>query len=179
MERHILRERTSSHIFFREPGGANACTPLQARQRRLWSAACPSLDSDSLHSIQIWPRGSHHVISFRLHTCCTRVPWCAVISLFTHHSVTAHGVTRNKSKIHGICYITILVHHSSVIISSKNVTLVQYKLSSLKIITCACCPMANIFSWNLHFIYSLCMKGALLLRVIKQRYLIHKFVLFI
>ena len=35
MERHILRERTSSsHIFFLEPVGANACTPLQARQRR-------------------------------------------------------------------------------------------------------------------------------------------------
>ena len=30
-ERHILRERTSSsHIFFRKPGGANAFTPLQA-----------------------------------------------------------------------------------------------------------------------------------------------------
>ena len=30
MERHILREGTSSHIFFRDPGSANACTPLQA-----------------------------------------------------------------------------------------------------------------------------------------------------
>ena len=30
-----LRGRTSSsHIFFQEPGGANACTPLQARQWR-------------------------------------------------------------------------------------------------------------------------------------------------
>ena len=36
VERHILRERTSSsHIFFRVPGGTNACTPLHARQRRL------------------------------------------------------------------------------------------------------------------------------------------------
>ena len=36
------RERTSSsHIFFQEPGGANACTPLQTRQRCLWSAASP------------------------------------------------------------------------------------------------------------------------------------------
>ena len=49
VERHILRERTSSsHIFFQVPGGANACTPLQARQRRLLSAACPTLDCDSL-----------------------------------------------------------------------------------------------------------------------------------
>ena len=32
VERHIQRERTSSsHIFFREPGGANACNPLQTR----------------------------------------------------------------------------------------------------------------------------------------------------
>ena len=45
VERHILRERTSSsHIFFQEPWGANACTPWQACQRRLWSAACPSVD---------------------------------------------------------------------------------------------------------------------------------------
>ena len=33
VERHILRERTSSHIFFQEPRGANVCTLLQARQR--------------------------------------------------------------------------------------------------------------------------------------------------
>ena len=52
--RHILRERTSSaHIFFQEPGGANACTPLQARQRCLRSAACPSLDCDSLHCLNL------------------------------------------------------------------------------------------------------------------------------
>ena len=30
VQRHILRERTSSHIFFWEPGGTNTCTPLQA-----------------------------------------------------------------------------------------------------------------------------------------------------
>ena len=36
VERHILRESTSSsHIFSQEPGGANACILLQARQRRL------------------------------------------------------------------------------------------------------------------------------------------------
>ena len=35
IERHILRERTSSsHIFFWVPGDAKACTPLQACQRR-------------------------------------------------------------------------------------------------------------------------------------------------
>ena len=31
IERHIVRDRTSSsYIFFQEPGGANAYTPLQA-----------------------------------------------------------------------------------------------------------------------------------------------------
>ena len=54
LERHILSERTSSsYIFYQEPGGSDACTPLKARRRRLWSAACPSLDCDSLHSVQI------------------------------------------------------------------------------------------------------------------------------
>ena len=52
VERHILRVRTSSsHIFFEEPGGANAFTLLQARQRRLCSTACPTLNCDSLHSV--------------------------------------------------------------------------------------------------------------------------------
>ena len=44
-------EDSPFHIFFQEPVGANACTPLQARQRRLWSAACPWLNCDSLHSV--------------------------------------------------------------------------------------------------------------------------------
>ena len=61
VERHMLRERN--------------CTRSQVRQRRLWSAACPTLGCDSLHSVQIWPRVSHHLVSFRLHTCSTWVPW--------------------------------------------------------------------------------------------------------
>ena len=72
VERYILRERNSCYnIFFQEPGGANACTLLQARQTRLWSTACPSFDCDSLYSVQIWSRGSHYVVSFRLHTYST------------------------------------------------------------------------------------------------------------
>ena len=95
VERHIVRERTScSHIFFQEPGDANACTPLQASQRRLWLAACPSLDCDSLHSVQIWPCGSHYVIPFRLRTCSTWVPWRAIVFLFTNQNVTSYQSTR-------------------------------------------------------------------------------------
>ena len=43
MERHILRERTSFHIFFREPGGANACIPLQAVSSERSLIGCVSL----------------------------------------------------------------------------------------------------------------------------------------
>ena len=60
----IYRERTSSsHIFFQEPVDTNACIPFQTRQRRLWSAACPTLDCDSLHAVQIWSHG-YHVVPF-------------------------------------------------------------------------------------------------------------------
>ena len=117
--RHILRERTSSfHIFFQEPGVANACTPLQARQRRLCSAACPTLDCDSLHTVYIWPRGSHHVIPFRLHTCSTWVPRRAVIFLFTNQNVTAYQSTRGhyeqtKYPCH-MLYNTKATHHLKV-----------------------------------------------------------------
>ena len=76
VERHILRERTSSsHIFFREPVGVpTLVTSCKLARDDLWPATCPSLDCNSLHSVQIWPCGSHHVISFRLHTCSTWVP---------------------------------------------------------------------------------------------------------
>ena len=51
VERHILRERTSSHIFFQEPGGANPLvslsdTPLLGCVCSAWqrfSALCPNL----------------------------------------------------------------------------------------------------------------------------------------
>ena len=73
--RDIYSERALLPISPSESrGGANARTPLQARQRRLWSAVCPSLDCDSLHSVKIWSRGSHRVVFFRLHTCFTRPP---------------------------------------------------------------------------------------------------------
>ena len=87
--------------------GASGCErlhPLQARQRHLWSAACHSLDCDSQHSVQIWPRGS--LVSFRLHTCCNRVLWlrfCLLIKMW--QLAKAYGVTRNEPKIHVICYI--------------------------------------------------------------------------
>ena len=72
------------------------------KSRHLWSAVCPWLDCDSLHS------KSDCMVSFRLHTCCTRVPWsrcCLLIKMWL--LAIAHGVTWNKLKIHVICYITL------------------------------------------------------------------------
>ena len=37
----------------------------------------------------------YHVVSFRLHTCWTWLPWRAVIPLFTNHNVTACQCTRD------------------------------------------------------------------------------------
>ena len=102
VERHIFRERTSSsHIFFLKPGNANASTPLQARQRRFCSAACPTLNSilctlsksDRVVLITWSPSGYTRVVP----ECHDRVV------LFNIHNV---GVTRNELKIHVICYIT-------------------------------------------------------------------------
>ena len=59
-----------SHIFFQEPGSTNACNPLQPyrqrRQRRLWSAAYPWLDSQfSRLFLNLTAWFSYHVVSFR------------------------------------------------------------------------------------------------------------------
>ena len=71
VERHILRERTSSsHIFFQKPGGANACTPLQARQRqpdqlcvsRLTAILCTLPKSDCVVLITWSPSGYTPVV---------------------------------------------------------------------------------------------------------------------
>ena len=80
---------SSSHIFFQEPGDANTCSPLQARQRRLWSAAYPSLacvslllsKSDRVFLITSSPSGYTPVV----HDCPDRV----IIFLFTDQNVTA------------------------------------------------------------------------------------------
>ena len=109
MEPRILRERTSSHIFFQEPGGANACTPLQARQRwpdrlgvpRSTAILCTQSKTDRMVLITCSPSGytpvvpeSPDVLSY---PCLLITAW---------QLVKAHGVTRNKPKIHVLCYIT-------------------------------------------------------------------------
>ena len=97
VERHILRERTSSsHILFQEPGGANACTPLQARQRRLlfgcvsfarlpFSALCLNLTA-WFSSRDLLP------VTHLLY------PSALIALLFTNHNVTACQSTRGHQE---------------------------------------------------------------------------------
>ena len=75
--------------------GARGCQrlqPLQARQRRLWSAACPSLDCYSLHS----PESDHVVlITWSPSGYTPVVPECPDRAvLFTNQHVTAFQSTR-------------------------------------------------------------------------------------
>ena len=106
VERHILRERTSSHIYFQKPGGANACTPWSSSETplvcyaslaRLWFSAL-SLNLTAWFSSRDLLPVTHLLY-----------PSALITLLFTNHNVTAcHGVTRNEPKIHVICYITFI-----------------------------------------------------------------------
>ena len=111
MERHILRKRTySSHIFFRGPGGANACTPCKLVRDDL--IGCVSLARQQFSSLSksarvvfiSWsPSGYTPVIPYCLDV--QSYP-CLLITAWQH--VKAHGVTRNEPKIYVICYITLV-----------------------------------------------------------------------
>ena len=115
MERHILRDGDFllPHTFFQGPGGANACTPLQAVSSE--RSEMPMLDCVSLARLRF---------SLQSKSDCVVITWspsgytpvgpdchdelsspCLLIT--TWRLVKAHRVTRNKPKIHVICYITI------------------------------------------------------------------------
>ena len=111
VERHILRERTSSHIFFKGTGGANAYIPSQAHQRRLCSAASPSLNYDSLPLSKservvliTWSPSGYTPVRPE----CPDTPSSSCLLIKMWQLTKAHGVTRNEPKIHGICYLTFL-----------------------------------------------------------------------
>ena len=109
VERHILREWTSSHIFYREPGGANACTPLQAHQRqpdrlrvpRSTAIPCTLSKSDRVVLI-IWSLSSYTPVW----PACPDALSSSCLLIKMWQFAKAHRVTRNKSKMHGICYLT-------------------------------------------------------------------------
>ena len=92
--------------------GAKGCQrlhPLQARQRRLRSAACPTLDSDSL---PLSDSDRVVLITWSPSGYTPFVPDCPdglsypCLLIRAWQLVKAHGVTRNQPKIHVICHIT-------------------------------------------------------------------------
>ena len=109
VERHILRERTSSHIFFREPGVPTLAPPCKLvrdasdwlRVPRSTAILCTLSKSDRVVLITwspsgytpVWPECPDALSSS-----------CLLIKMW--QLTKAHGVTRNEPKINVICYIT-------------------------------------------------------------------------
>ena len=105
------------HIFFREPGGANACTLVHAvlsdglmsltgcisLARLQFSALCLNLTA-YFSSRGLLP--VTHLLDPTALTCCHPRLLITMWQL-----VKAHWVTRNEPKIHVICYITLIVQH--------------------------------------------------------------------
>ena len=123
VERHILRERTySSHIFFKEPGGANVGTLLQARQRRLWSAACASLDCDSLHlclTLTAWFSSRDlFPVTHLFDLSAMIVLSCLLIKMWQLEKYTGSLGTNRKSMVYVIqhkeCELLLHCHYSQV-----------------------------------------------------------------
>ena len=108
VERHILRERiSSSHIFFQEPGGANACIPL-ASSSETALIDCVSLARLRFSALRLnltaWFSSRGFLpVTHQLYPSALIVLSCLLITMW--QLVIAHGVTRNKPKIHVICYI--------------------------------------------------------------------------
>ena len=105
VERHILRERTSSsHILFQEPEGANACTPCKLvrdasdrlRVPRSTAILCTLSKSDRMVLIT-WSPSSYTPVR----------PECSDVLSYPWQLVKAYRITRNERKIHVICNITI------------------------------------------------------------------------
>ena len=97
MERHILKERTSSCPISSSwsqwvPTLAPPCKPY--RQKRPNASdqlriPGPTFGSDWTDCLNLTTWFSYHVVSFRLHICSTGLLRRTAIHLFTHHNVTA------------------------------------------------------------------------------------------
>ena len=115
MERHILRERTSSHISFREPGVSTFAPPCKL----VWDASdrlrvprstvilSTLSKSDRIVLITWSPSGYTHVVPE-----CPDVQSYSCLLIRAWQLVKAHEVTRNELKIHVICDITISSSYS-------------------------------------------------------------------
>ena len=103
LERHILKERTSSHIFFQEPGGANTCTPCKL-----------------VRDASGWPHVPH--LTMILFLCLNLNMWFSSRDLLVTHLFDLSALivlsclqikmwqlakhTGSLGTNHGICYIT-------------------------------------------------------------------------
>ena len=103
-------ERTSSsHIFFQEPAGANACTPLQVHQRqpdwlhipRSTVSLCTLSKTDRMVLIMWSPSGYSPVVPE-----CPDMPSSSCLLIKMWQLAKAYRITWNKLKIHVICNIT-------------------------------------------------------------------------
>ena len=117
MERHILREGTSSCPV--SSSGSQRWPTLAPtfktyRQRRLNVSdrlRVPGSTHDSLHSVSTWPCCSHITWSPSGYTLvgpdCPDAFLSSCLLITTWQLFKAHGVTWNELKIHVICYITL------------------------------------------------------------------------
>ena len=127
VERHILRERTSSsHIYFREPGDANPGNHLQAVSSDDLTPLTGCLSRDQLRFsvlclyLTAWfLSGGLLPVTHLFDLSALIVLSCLLIT--TWQLVKAHGVTWNKPKIQCICYITV---------GSKNCNRIASELST-------------------------------------------------
>ena len=108
------RDLYLSHIFFREPGAANALHPVASRVvRKVRDASdrlrVPGSTLDSLplsksdRIVITWSPSVYTPVGPDCHDALS--PPCLLIT--TWQLVKAHGVTRNEPNIHVICYITV------------------------------------------------------------------------
>ena len=95
MERHMLREETSSCPISSSwsQGVPTLAPPCKAYCHRWPNASdwlrIPRLTLDSDWTLNLTAWFSYHLVSFRLHTCSTDLPWRTAFPLFTNHNVTA------------------------------------------------------------------------------------------
>ena len=102
-----------SHIFFREPGGANVCNPLVSHVIREVRDASdqlrvPGLTPNSLFCLNMTTWLSRGLLP--VGPVCSDALSSPCLQITTWQLDKAHGITRNELKIHVICYITHIPH---------------------------------------------------------------------
>ena len=103
--RDIYSDFFLSHIFFQEPGGCQHLHPLASRvAREVWDASdwlhVAGSNPDSLHclNLTLWSPSGYTPVG----PDCPDALSSPCLLITTWQLVKAHGVTRNKPKIHVI-----------------------------------------------------------------------------